>query len=120
MKQTKRIGRLEGHGLFTAFKVAQLRRGQGLSYAELARRTSGVLNELALRRIELLERRVDVDDLHRLASALQVHPSELLGFLVPGDDGELSRELDRLMALPESERFAILDAARLVDPPRAD
>ena len=66
-------------GRLAAANVRLAREAQGLSYAELARRTRGTLTEISLRRIEQFERRIDVDDLWSLTEALGVgDPTALL------------------------------------------
>ncbi|MGO2036480.1 MAG: helix-turn-helix domain-containing protein [Brevibacterium sp.] len=61
--------------------IEMLRKGEGLSYAELSRRLGEIGREippLGLRRLEAGERRVDVDDLTALAVVLDVAPVRLL------------------------------------------
>lgn len=77
--------------------VRELREAVGLTYAEMSRRLDSKghpLAVLALRRIEDGERRITVDDLCALASALGVSPNALLhpGPLVQDPEGAWSRE----------------------------
>ncbi|MFJ2544376.1 helix-turn-helix domain-containing protein [Microbacterium sp. NPDC087589] len=65
-------------GVAVARNVLELRKQEGVGYAELSRRTDGRLADLALRRIERGQRRVDVDDLFLLARALDVSVDRLL------------------------------------------
>lgn len=65
-------------GLAVARNVSALRKRLGIGYAELSRRVGGQLADLAIRRIEAGHRRVDVDDLFRLADALEVSVPRLL------------------------------------------
>lgn len=65
-----------------ARNIATARRGLGLSYAELSRRTEAVghtLPVLALQRIEKRERRIDVDDLTTFATVLNRSVPDLVG-----------------------------------------
>lgn len=80
------------YGSIAASNVRDIRTGRGLSVAELSRRTGGSLAELAIRRIESGQRRIDVDDLFLLARALDTVPSVLLAqrgaALVNEDQGD--------------------------------
>lgn len=73
-------------GLTVARAIAHHRQQQGLTYAELERRTEQIghkVGTVALRRIEAHARRVDVDDLTALAVALRVSPVDLLTHIPP-------------------------------------
>lgn len=73
-------------GLTVARAIAHHRQEQGLTYAELERRTEQIghkVGTVALRRIEAFARRVDVDDLTSLAVALRVSPVDLLTHIPP-------------------------------------
>ncbi len=62
-------------------RLKQLRKTQGIGYAELSRKLAQVgcaIAELGLRKIENGERKVSVDDLLALAYALDVAPVTLL------------------------------------------
>lgn len=77
----KRVESLGPTGDLVRERVAETRRFRGLSYAELSRRLAEAgrpIPPLGLSRIESGERRVDVDDLVALASALHVAPVWLL------------------------------------------
>jgi transcriptional regulator with XRE-family HTH domain len=73
------VERIGPFGQQAAAQIAAIRSLAGLSLAEVSRRTGGEIAELALRRIEKRERRIDVDDLFRLSGALGVSIDELLG-----------------------------------------
>ena len=84
-KSEHEVQKMGAIGRRAAQWITVLRQDSGMTYAELARRTGGVLNEIAIRRIERLERRIDVDDLFVIAEALGVDPTALLS--VPEDRG---------------------------------
>ncbi|GAA4481805.1 helix-turn-helix transcriptional regulator [Microbacterium panaciterrae] len=103
-------------GEYLAGKVREIREEKGLGYAELSRRAGGRLADLAFRRIENGQRRVDVDDLFVLGQALGVPPVDLLGFGVatevsvdPQRDLDEAEAQDRHMRSLE-ERVAALEA----------
>lgn len=61
--------------------IRRIREGRRITYVELSERLGNVgrpIPVLGLRRIERGERRVDVDDLAALATALSVTPAQLL------------------------------------------
>lgn len=65
-----------------ADNIKHLRTIQNLGYTALSNRLSAVGREISavgVRRIEAMERRVDVDDLVALAAALHTTPIALLG-----------------------------------------
>lgn len=102
--------RIRENGRHAARRIAELREEQGLSYAALSRRLGGSLNELALRRIERIQRRIDVDELFDLASALGVSIGGIVdGYVVevgPNAAADYA-EYERIEALPEVDREAI-------------
>lgn len=65
-----------------AAAVARLRTQRGLTQAQLSERVTAVgrpLGRQTIAEIEILRRRVDVDDLAVLASALETTPEALMG-----------------------------------------
>lgn len=69
------------HGKTVAANILRIRTETNLGYAELVRRLAEQGNTIApqgLRRIEREERRVDIDDLIHIATALKVTPKDLL------------------------------------------
>lgn len=77
------------HGGRVAAAVAQQRQRHGWDQRTLAERVTGEgrpMSASVLGKIEATTRRVDVDDLVALATALDISPSALLG--EPDDDGE--------------------------------
>ena len=66
------------HGERVARRVQMERERQGLTFAELSRKTDGKLDSLALRRIEGLARRIDLDALFLLSKGLGVSVWDLL------------------------------------------
>lgn len=76
-------------GRHVADRLAELRASRNLTYQGLSDRLTELgwpIPELGLRRIEARARRVTVDDLLALASALNVSPLDLL---LPRSEGEL-------------------------------
>lgn len=71
-------------GKRVAQNVIQLREAQKMTYKDLSRHLSALgqpIAVLGLKRIETCTRRVDVDDLVALATALNVTPTQLLSEL---------------------------------------
>lgn len=111
----KRVESIGFHGIAAAGEVRKRRESASLTLAEVARRTGGQLNELAIRRVENLARRIDVDDLFRLASALGTNVSTMLGLsayvqtgsLAPEDLEQDAAERRAFEALPDEEQWRV-------------
>ena len=78
---TRRIDGIGPSGMAVLTKVRLLRKKRGLSLRQMAEETRKIRPTLAadtLNKIELGMRRIDVDDLFALATALGVTPAQLL------------------------------------------
>ncbi len=86
-------------GVAVATNVQQLRKLRGLGLAELSSRLRTLEHGMSvstLSKIELRQRRVDVDDLYLLAASLDVAPSALLGRRTDSDHAHQLSNFDAL------------------------
>ena len=98
--------RIRAYGRRAARRVAEIRAEEGLTYAALSRRLRGSMSELAIRRIERFQRRIDVDELFDLADAFGVTVDDIIGDFELDSDPFGYAEHKRIEALPEAERAA--------------